>query len=1465
MNPRSRSSCRVLAPLLLSALTILGITAASNAAVAACTSNTAAHAYGDFWIDRDTNATCDCLFRAYSYQCFKDGNGYNLENPLGPSLLYRLTASCGSTTQAAPACESLAGFDAAIAHVLTFYKIATIGSYAGYECDDTFKDDDGDLFGSCIDSVDTDPRKTVKNKNSSGSAIAERICDGYDSNGDGVVDGTSSTGDSFGGTACAVDQKRQTQANLFQGDSAGAVNLVDHNFLRRETDAVQQGPFGPTVFGRNYNSRRTAIEGGIGLGIGWTHTYSVYLRHMATGDGRWQVVTPSGEEQYFRCNRSPATNGYVQCANDDHRPQGYLYSYNNVFYWYPGNGTRWSFAVIQNPANSHYLWQSIIDSGGNTIATSVAGATSDQLWKIRTGNGADLLQLGYDASNNLQYMYLNGTSQIAHYFVITGDNAELQKVQYSMTLGSDDTQYNIQYAYSIPGTGLKPVITTISQSIDSLGGTIPTSTIGVDTSARVTSISDASKNIGIHYNTGYWNKARVTYKVASGNVSTSYFTSNGIWITSRNDGAAPPGVPGLSIWRVGGMAAASQGYDVIGRLTCSQTDYGVVSTSTYANALLPFRTDRFAQSTYSANCTSPGGTPIRQVWYQWGYDANTAAFRPTTVREASVTAPGSNCASMSSNCKEMAYTYASTTDDRVVQVKVTGNTYDLSGTNSSQIRNYFTYYYGRDACTGILGPAGSYSGLPCRMETQDSASNLFERSDFTYYVSTATAHGGLLKSASVWKDSSNGLTTQYSQLNGFGTPTVVKAPSGLVTISALNGWNAVTSVTEQGALLDTASPPHKQDTTTQYTYNNLRKLASITLPLGNQRIFKYFNDTTNYGRIKAWAKADTSGKMREIMRYAYDQFGNTIQERTLDGLSTSNPCYDNEDCTTYDTYHEIVFNANRQITAEHQWEMISPQPSSQFMVSNEQTKTYSYAKEGTISSVQDYMSSQTKYTYDSSQRIQKLENDATGIDQATTYAYDAHDQLLTTTSPTSEQTTTQRDDFGQLVYENVNTRGQIRYLYDSKGVMIERQRSGGSPLVTEWVCYPSDFLGRRRAIYEPASSTCPSYPTDTTYKWQLFYDGDSLPATACQPGTNETGHLSTITNGTVTGGTWTRAICHHPNGAIYGSFDLDANLNYWNGSDKGTTLIYNLNGDISHKYVWDSSYSSHVYTRDILYSYDSVLRDRFSYVQHKLPGDASYTDITSPTTLPTYFAFGGMKTLTYANGITETNARDTEGRLLERKTTYGTTNFTKIDLAYDHNGNVTTYDDSTGFRHMATYAAVDRLNRLRCLSRQPVASCSGTAPWANAFNESFDYDKSGNRQTRTYGQYTTSDQDIYTYTTGADTITNVQSGGTNYAESPDFRGEIQAVNQPEYLSYTFDKRDGLKASNDNFLGNVTHNYTPFGDRYDKVATCNGYLTRYYMTPGETGGSSELSLLDMYNSCSGPERSPHPGDLIRSHG
>ena len=125
--------------------------------------------------------------------------------------------------------------------------------------------------------------------------------------------------------------------------------------------------------------------------------------------------------------------------------------------------------------------------------------------------------------------------------------------------------------------------------------------------------------------------------------------------------------------------------------------------------------------------------------------------------------------------------------------------------------------------------------------------------------------------------------------------------------------------------------------------------------------------------------------------------------------------------------------------------------------------------------------------------------------------------------------------------------------------------------------------------------------------------------------------------------------------------------------------------------------------------------------------------------------------------------------------------------------------------------AMDKLDRLRCLSRATISSCAGSEPWESKFLESFDYDSSGNRTNRRSGAFNTADDDAYTYVTGpTDIIDRVTSGGTAKEMSNTFKGELSSVNDPNLIQFALDYDTRVTATEDAFLGSVAHYNAPMG-------------------------------------------------------
>ena len=1341
----------------------------ARAAQAACDTSGTKKAWGDFWIER-SGVNCDCDLKMTQYTCQAAGTPSTV---VQTSVIATVSGACDT------ACEDLAGYDDAVATAIGKWAAST----GNYECDSTFVDADQDGYGSCIDANDANPRVWVKT-----SGINETVCDGVDNDSDGTAD------DSF--SVCASDQKRLSAAS-YQGDGSGRAHLISGSLHRSEVDLSVQGPYGPLVFARSYSSGRSTNDAE--LGIGWTHNFAVYLKEMPSGDGRWQVQTPSGEMQYFRCS---GTSNDKSCAIDDHRPRGNLRRISSLWYFYPGDGTRYEFDDTEK--NGRRAYATHLDEGGFILSKATTDS-SGRITKVESANGSIYLYFEY-GTDGLDKIRINSTStqQALDYDVVDSSGTKLlDKVKWASALGTIDADILADYTYD----ATSKLMTKVEQKLDA-STTLTVASFSHDGSKRVTSIKDASKDLGISYGSA---DTTVTYTVKEGTSSSTKFLHNGLWVTGRD-----------AVIQMGGIERTIV-RDEHGRMTCAKGDDSVMTKLDYTDSWLPVRVARYDDA---GSCSS-GGTVQHKTWTSWAYNTARQSWRQVWVRQKSTYNPATDCtgATLPSGCTETKYEYVSSTDDRVQWITTTGYTKLVDNTTPQQISKQRIFYFGLD--TSVCTSGDSYTGLPCRVEVQNTSGTVFRRTDFTYVASGATA--GLLEAVKRHDKTSDPapLTTTYASHNAFGSPTSVTDEAGVVSSITYNGWNAATEVTVTDALLDEALPPAKLDPVTRYTYNKLREISEIELPKGNKRIYKYFTTSTGYARLKAMANADSSGNLLEIMRYEYDNLGNQTEEKIIDSITGSDPCAD-EDCTILEVRRQTAFDALGRVTSDYLHAANTSDPA-------DATASHTYDSSGRISLHGDFLGKNTEYTYDSRGRLSTTNGDDGGIDATTTFTYDVHDRVLETTGPNGVVTRTELDDFGQLVLERSKTRGDMRYEYDVAGSMTKRRRSSyNSSDNAESTCYTTDWLGRRLTVDYDCNGA-------NAGDWDYHYDGDDIPSSTCPAASVQTGRLSHYNFNA-----FTRVLCYHPNGMLLSSYQWSASGWSITGA-RGTTLIYDLNGNVDKEFANDRPYSR-TDAREIDYVYDGTLEDRIQYIRQKLTTAGSWTLVTSDTTLPTYFSYGGFKTLTYANGIKETNTRDKAYRLTSRKTDKTPNTHTNISLTYDYNGNITTYDDA-GYRHLKYYTAYDALNRLRCASRDTISSCSGTEPWADRFIESFDYDKSGNRTNRRSGAFNTADDDAYTYVTDTDIIDKVTVGGTDKQMANWFDGSLSEVNNPSRVTFNYDKEVKVKLTNDNFLGNVSHFNSIFGDRHYKQSLCNARLTFYFYSPLGAGGTShEMNLLDLFNTC-----------------
>ncbi len=1074
------------------------------------------------------------------------------------------------------------------------------------------------------------------------------------------------------------------------------------------------------------------------------------------------------------------------------------------FYYYPGDGTLYRFSESTHSTYGR-PWDQHKDGTGNILATtSLDGSALIQ--RVSSANTSIYLYFVY-SSGRLDSVRINSTSsQTIVDYDVNASTGQLDSVAFASSIGTIDTDLGWTFTYD----GTMHNLTTIEENLG--GSAVTTGNFDYDGSDRVTTLEDRSKDLAIAYDSA--TQTTVTYDASAGSSETA-FTHNGLWVTAAN-----------SDIRMGGIGGATVIRDEHGRTTCIETDdsrvykltYDADGDSTAGDGTVPTKLDEYGKT---GSCTSGLGTVAHETWLAADYTTEWS-WRSKWSRTKSVYSPASSCSgtSLPSNCRETKYDYVSSSDDRIQWITRTGYTKNVSDTVSQQIRKQRFFYFGLD--TGTCTSGDSYSGLPCRVETQDSGGTVFARTDYTYVSSGATA--GLLKATKRYKSSGTSLNTTYASHNAFGSPTSVTDERGMVTDYAFNGWNAVTSITENDAMKNDSGT--LLDPATSYSYTDMRTVDTVTLPKGNKIVYKYFTGAGGFGRLKAYALADASANLTEIQRYENDAFGRQTETKILDSINGTTPCAD-EDCTTLDSRMKAEFDGLGRLATEYLYTGDTSDPA-------DASQTYTYTS-GKLSSVLDYLHNETDYDYDDQGRLSSLSRAAGGTEAKTNYAYDGQGQLLTTTSPTDVDTRTEHNDFGEVVLERSKTRGDIREEFDVTGRITKRRESAyNSSSSAQSHCYSYDWLGRKTAYDDQCNST-----NDALF----YYDGDSTPSSACETNTYQAGRLSMYTDAVH----YKRVLCYHKNGRIHSVYQVMETATWSNSAARGFSRIYDLNGNLQYEYLEDRPDNTD-HARKIEYVYDSTLKDRVQYVRHKLVSAGSWTLVTSDSTNPTYFAFGGFKTLNYANGIVETNEYDHARRLTRRKTdtTSPAVTYTDINLSYDVGGNITHYDDHLGKRHLDYYTAYDDLDRLRCVGRSSIGSCSGTEPWSSEdFLESFDYDKSGNRTYRRYGAYSSED-DEYTYATGTDIIDSVN--GVEMSNSAE--GEITEANTPTNLAYTWSTDGELTVANNDFLGDVHSRYTHFHDRYEKIAVCNERPTFYFYDPAGGGGTShQLRVQDTFKSCS----------------
>ena len=340
---------------------------------------------------------------------------------------------------------------------------------------------------------------------------------------------------------------------------------------------------------------------------------------------------------------------------------------------------------------------------------------------------------------------------------------------------------------------------------------------------------------------------------------------------------------------------------------------------------------------------------------------------------------------------------------------------------------------------------------------------------------------------------------------------------------------------------------------------------------------------------------------------------------------------------------------------------------------------FTYDANGNLDLANDALSRRTDNDYDPLNRLSRTLQDSLGINAQTTFAYDALDNLVQVNDPKGLNTTYTYNGFSDLTQLSSPDTGATTYTYDSAGNRASQTDARG---VTTTYAY--DALNRLVSVGYPTSSLNASYVYDTAQ-------------TECAAGeTFGVGRLTRMTDGS--GNT---AYCYDRFG------QLVRRVQTVDGRVLTLRWTYLANGRLQKITYPDNA--------EVDYLYDA--QGRVTEIGYTPSGGARQVVLTGAT----YYAFGPVSRWTYGNGRVMERGHNLSYQpgFVEVQAPGG------IDLGYefDQVGNLKRLRTADQAEPPLRQYGYDGLNRL-------TQSQNGST---SAVLESYTYDKTGNRTTKTVG------------------------------------------------------------------------------------------------------------------------------------
>jgi len=774
------------------------------------------------------------------------------------------------------------------------------------------------------------------------------------------------------------------------------------------------------------------------------------------------------------------------------------------------------------------------------------------------------------------------------------------------------------------------------------------------------------------------------------------------------------------------------GYDYAGNLT-SVTQYGLTGGLATASTETTYKVDAADRVT---NMVFDPAQLNRTIAYTYNADDDVTS---QTISDGS----GST---------QTSYTYDSA-GDRTSQAVQDGSTslettwtYNQLGQELTQVSpdgnvtggtpaNYTTSY-GYDQADNLI----SVTGPPTAVQTYAAQAPVTERPVTQYAYDT---YGDQVKS----QDPDDNQTT--ATYDGDGNVTSVTQPS----YTPPGTSSAITATTQYGydALGNLTSMTDPRGNTTSYAYNSLGEVISqtdpeltgqsapgtwtyaydaggeltcATDPTGavTQATYDYFGD-----QATATAAASSCTGTGNTTSYSYNYLGEVAQATSPDGALTTN---------TYDQGGELTSTANSLgDTTSYAYNRLGEVTSIDNPDQTSITNTYDAA--GNLTATDDWgvpppapqtapLASSQLYTYDADGNVTSATD---GRGYVTKYAYNPAGQVMSSTqpvSPTASITTS--------------------YGYDAAGNQTSYTDGNGN---TTWTTYNSWNLPE--SVIEP---TTPTYPTAADSTWTTSYNADGQPASLTEPGGatvtdsyDQMGDLSEQTGAGASATTPTRTF----------GYDLDGRMTSAATPAGTDTFTYNNASELTAA-TGPSGNSSFTYNGDGLLT--------------------SETD-TAGTTSYTYNQADQLATETEpATGAVLSYGYNADGQPTSIAATSGSTKGDTQTLTY------------TGLHQVAS---------------DTLATASGTT----IASESYAYDFDGDLTSATTSGLPAPGTTTYTYDE-ADRLISATAGGTTTAYAYDNDDNLIKDGS---LTYTYNARDELTSYQ---LGD----YTPATNTY----SANGALT-----------------------------------------